>query len=223
MSRAIGKSAFRFCLGFRNPYFWFRPSGGKGVSGLEAERLVLPSPLLCTLAFVHPLSSSCMPVQNGQRLRNVVFTINNPRRGENDEYVEPEYDADRMRYLGYALERGANGTVHFQGYAEFYTPTTLQSIKVFLGDTRAHIEPRRGTAQQARDYFAVDSDKSGETLQPAKEFGALSRQGKRSDLDAVVDAVRVSLMCCRLCGVHGSHVCAPSSSYGRILACLSPK
>lgn len=73
---------------------------------------------------------------------------------------------------------------------ELHNPTSLSTIKVLLGSSGAHIERRAGTAQQARDYFAVPDGKSGETLLEAQEFGQLSHQGKRSDLDEVIAAVK---------------------------------
>lgn len=54
-----------------------------------------------------------MSAGNGVRFRNVVFTINNPPTDENG-YEEPTWCADKMRYLGYALERGSEGTIHWQ-------------------------------------------------------------------------------------------------------------
>ena len=135
-----------------------------------------------------------MPVGNGVRFRNAVFTINNPPMDENqpDQRQEPAWCAEKMRYLGFALERGTSGTVHWQGYVELLAPTTLSSLKVLLGN-QPHIERRLGTAQQARDYFAVPGDKPGETLQAVKEYGSLSAQGKRSDLAEVVEAVKVNI------------------------------
>lgn len=134
-----------------------------------------------------------MPVPNGMRFRNACFTINNPPMDENQgpgAYQEPAWCPDKMRYLGYALERASSGTIHWQGYVELKSPTTLSSLKVLLGNN-PHIEARQGTAQQARDYYAEPGDKPGETLQPAKEFGKLSAQGKRNDLEQVVAAVKV--------------------------------
>lgn len=140
-----------------------------------------------------------MPVRNGVRFRNAVFTINNPPMDENqpDQREEPAWCPEKMRYLGYALERGTSGTVHWQGYVELKSPTCLSAIKVLLGNS-PHIESRQGTAQQARDYYAVPGDKPGETLQEAKEFGELSAQGKRSDLAEVVAAVKVNIKFCLL-------------------------
>ena len=105
-------------------------------------------------------------------------------------YQEPAWCPEKMRYLGFALERGTSGTIHWQGYVELKSPTAMATIKVLLGNN-PHIEGRKGTAQQARDYFALPGEKPGETLEEAKEFGELSSQGKRSDLEQVVVAVKV--------------------------------
>lgn len=137
-----------------------------------------------------------MPVPTGMRFRNACFTINNPPIDDNqpDQRQEPSWCPAKMRYLGYALERGTSGTVHWQIYVELRAQLTLQSLKVLLGNN-PHIEGRKGTPQQARDYFAFPGEKPGETLKEAKEFGELSRQGKRSDLLEVVAAVKVSVDC----------------------------
>jgi hypothetical protein len=128
------------------------------------------------------------------RLRNACFTINNPPVDENfpDQKQEPTWCPEKMRYLGFALERAASGTIHWQGYVELKAPMARNTLKVLLGNN-PHIEARMGTAQQARDYFAVPSDKSGQTLSEAKEYGSLSSQGKRSDLAEVVEAVKVNI------------------------------
>lgn len=135
-----------------------------------------------------------MPVPHGVRFRNACFTINNPKMHENqpDQRQEPSLCPEKMRYLGYALERGTSGTIHWQGYVELRSQVSLSSLKVLLGNS-AHIEARKGTAQQARDYYALRGDKPGETLQEAKEFGELSSQGKWSDLAEVVAAVKVNI------------------------------
>ncbi|RZK41497.1 MAG: hypothetical protein EOO61_05925 [Hymenobacter sp.] len=134
-----------------------------------------------------------MPSANGLRLRNFVFTINNPVLDENADHVPPSWDPVCMSYLGYALERGTSGTIHWQGYCELRSQKTLQSIKILIGGS-PHIERRHGTAQQARDYFALPGDKPGESLGLPVEHGVLSKQGKRSDLDAVVESVKVCML-----------------------------
>ena len=86
-----------------------------------------------------------MPLPNGMRIRNACSTTNNPPADENISDPpplnarKPTYDAAKMQYLGFALERGATGTVHWQGYMELKSPTSLNTVKVLLGGS-AHIE-----------------------------------------------------------------------------------
>lgn len=79
-----------------------------------------------------------------KRYRNVCFTINNPK-GQIDYENMPG-----LKYMVFQLEQGANGTVHYQGYAEFSKQYSLKQLQVILPG--GHFETRRGTAQQAADY-----------------------------------------------------------------------
>lgn len=51
------------------------------------------------------------------------------------------------------LERGEeNGVLHVQGYVYFKEPRTMATVKRLLGYDSAHLEPRRGSHTQAKDY-----------------------------------------------------------------------
>lgn len=84
-----------------------------------------------------------------------------------------------MQYLVYQLERGDQGTTHAQGYVELRVRTRFQAAKGYLS-ARVHLEPRKGTAKQARDYSMKDDTR----LDGPFEFGEFtdSFQGKRNDL-----------------------------------------
>ena len=103
-------------------------------------------------------------------LRNFCFTINN--------YVEETFASMRQlaeisSYLIYGKEVGESKTPHLQGYCELRKRTRFNRVKSFI--PTAHIEPRKGTAVQARDYCAKDGD--------FKEHGELSKSGKRTDIE----------------------------------------
>lgn len=85
--------------------------------------------------------------------RDWVFTINNP--GEFDD-IDIERCIDSSTYLCYGIEEGESGTRHYQGFVMFTNAKHLASIKKIL--TRAHIEPRRGTVEQAIAYCEKDGD-----------------------------------------------------------------
>ncbi len=77
--------------------------------------------------------------------RAVVFTLNNP--------TDPiPFDVEKMDYLVYQREVGANGTPHFQGYCEFKIQKRLGAVKELLGGASVHIERRFGTQEQAIKY-----------------------------------------------------------------------
>lgn len=117
-----------------------------------------------------------------QQFRNVCFTVNNP---ESDSRIDwPDY----VSYGVYQLERGENGTLHWQGYAELSVRQTLSGLKKWL--PTAHFEKRMGTDVQARDYCMkrdetyVDGPWEHGTFVPAA-----NTQGKRTDLQCFLEAL----------------------------------
>lgn len=113
----------------------------------------------------------------GTRVRNCVFTINNY-----DETCETMLKAlyeEKSKYLIYGYEKGDSGTPHLQCYVELTQQLSFETLKKYL--PRAHIETRKGTAQQAADYCKKEGD--------YRELGIISKQGKRSDLENVADDI----------------------------------
>lgn len=100
--------------------------------------------------------------------RNVCFTINN--YDETD--IAAFKDWDQITYIVYGKEVGESGTPHLQGYVEFKNSKKFSTIKKKF--PRAHLETRRGTAEQASDYCKKDGD--------YVEEGEMTNQGERSDL-----------------------------------------
>lgn len=88
---------------------------------------------------------------------------------------------DGVNYLVYQLEFGDEGTHHIQGYIEFANGKSLNQIKQLLGE--CHVEKRRGTAKQASDYCKKETG----CLAGPFEFGTISNQGKRSDMEEIRD------------------------------------
>ncbi len=74
---------------------------------------------------------------------------------------------------------------HFQGYIEFHQPVRMSVVKSVLGG--AHIESRRGSREQARDYCRKEESR----VEGPWEFGTWTPggQGARSDLLAVACAI----------------------------------
>jgi len=111
--------------------------------------------------------------------RYFCFTINNPT---NDDDKQLDNLLSSISYLCYGREQGKDNTPHYQGYVELNEPQRFSWLKKRL--TRAHLEPRKGSRTQARDYcFKEDKD--------AFEHGhfVADRQGQRNDLVAVQNAL----------------------------------
>ncbi len=111
--------------------------------------------------------------------RNVCWTLNDP-----EGLIE---FADEMQYLVYQEEIGESGTYHFQGYCEFKTRVRMNRAKELLGGDTVHLEPRRGSAEQAIAYCKKNESRIAHA--EPYEFGEPKQQGKRMDLEAFKDAV----------------------------------
>lgn len=75
------------------------------------------------------------------------------------------------------------GQKHWQCYIELFKPARIAGVKKILDDEKVHLEPRKGTREQARDYCKKD----GKFL----ELGTwITGQGHRSDLDDVVKKLK---------------------------------
>ena len=71
---------------------------------------------------------------------------------------EPKPDYDKLRYICWGLEKcPTTDREHYQGFAVFNRTYRVKGAKSVLGDrTDTHLEPRRGTRQQAREYCRKD-------------------------------------------------------------------
>jgi len=131
------------------------------------------------------------------RYRGFVFTVPN----YTEEHIA-QYNAMEAKYIVVAREIGAGGLRHLQGYIEFESAcTTSAAIKRLKP---AHVEWRKGTPQEASDYCKkgeqsheewsskkTSGDNYGRNVDIVVERGDLGPgQGKRSDLDAVVEAMQ---------------------------------
>lgn len=83
------------------------------------------------------------------------FTINNPTVFDDVE-LDTLKELPSVVYVIVGKEVGESGTRHYQGFVRLKHGVGLGRIKSLL--TRAHIEPQRGTSQQAADYCKKDGD-----------------------------------------------------------------
>ena len=114
-------------------------------------------------------------VPSGFKSRNFVFTINN--------YSEDTINVLKgleCRYLVFGREIApTTGTKHLQGLVCFATPRASTALKKKL--PTIHLEPMRGTHQQASTYCKKDGD--------FEEFGEIPKQGQRTDWETATASV----------------------------------
>jgi len=133
--------------------------------------------------------------------RNWVFTINNPIQSEK-ELLEYLRNLPHAKFGCFGRERGdgyednEDGTIHFQGYIEFDQPKWFSTIKGYLSEPNvvpnAHIEPRKGTRKQARDYVykvGTYAYKAHTLIGEVYSFGEWVDDGERSDLNQLKDLI----------------------------------
>lgn len=104
-----------------------------------------------------------------------VFTINNPSDDQ-----EPAKWAD-VEYAIWQKEKGANGTIHLQGYCVFAQKKRLSWLKK-NAHPGAHWEGRLGTHEQAKEYSRKVETRIAGPWESGQEDPKLGSQGKRNDL-----------------------------------------
>lgn len=128
-----------------------------------------------------------MPANARPQARNWCFTINNP----SDETTEAVMSLSPLCHYGvWQPERGANGTIHLQGYLAFKSRIRLATLKKTL--PTAHLEIARGTPIQNIAYCTKPETSMG----PKVEFGdseEIPKAGQRSDLDELQTALDAGL------------------------------
>jgi len=114
----------------------------------------------------------------------------------NDEAEHLSYEdvidklGNHCDYLIFQEEKGAEGTKHYQGYAEFTKPQRLSSLRKITQPFLPHWEKRKGTRVQARDYAQKDDTRvDGPWVSGQKPWSDKS-QGKRTDLYTMAMSVK---------------------------------
>lgn len=103
--------------------------------------------------------------------RNWLFTINNP------EFLKDSpRDWPNVKYLCWQLEKGEEGTPHYQGYVMFSKKMTLAGCKKL--NSRAHWEMRKGSHDDAKNYCTKDDTR----VEGPWFLGEEPATGKRNDL-----------------------------------------
>ncbi|AXH77369.1 MAG: putative viral replication protein [Circoviridae sp.] len=115
---------------------------------------------------------------NRQQVRNICFTVNNPSLPLAG-FVDSLTSSGLPTYFVIGEEVGACGTPHFQGYIEFKQSVGWKRAHKLL--LNGHMETRKGNPQQASEYCKKDNK--------FIEWGKISNQGHRSDIEDVANAV----------------------------------
>ncbi len=103
-----------------------------------------------------------------------VFTENNPN------VLTPAFWQSVPHYVVWQLEKGKDGTEHYQGYAVWKKQMALSAVKKCL--PRAHWEKRRGNHVQARDYSSKEDTRVDGPWTFGTEEGIPLKKGQRSEL-----------------------------------------
>ncbi len=114
-----------------------------------------------------------------------LFTINNPQRAE--DVINDLFTSGYYHYIIGQLEVGENGTPHIQGFFVLKAKMRLSALKKLDGLTRAHLEKRRGTRAEARDYCQKEDTREDGPWTFGEYPGP---QGRRTDLDDVYEALK---------------------------------
>lgn len=117
-------------------------------------------------------------LKDTQQLRNFCFTLNN----YTPEDVEEIKHCNKYKYIVFGFEIGKKGTPHLQGYVEWKNYIRFQTLKKMDTWKRMYVARRKGRADQAANYCKKDGD--------FYEFGEISQQGKRNDLEVVKDMIK---------------------------------
>jgi len=123
--------------------------------------------------------------KQSKRSTNWVFTLNNPRVDAPTLLGRLEVHKNR-KYAIFQKEKGSNGTPHYQGYLELHQPRAISAIKKMVG-LRAHVEIRKGNANQAREYCRKPESR----LAGPFECGTFvaPRPGTRTDIHDAVETL----------------------------------
>lgn len=113
-----------------------------------------------------------------------LYTINNPE--PNDKTMQTRMHG-MYEYLVYQMEKGEQGTLHYQGYVVFTSEKRLSTVRTY--QPRAHWEMRKGSHEEAKAYCMKEDTR---VLGPWS-FGDDSKlpisRGQRNDIYKVKDDI----------------------------------
>lgn len=111
------------------------------------------------------------------KARAYVFTLNNYTEEELEKIKTLKY-----KYIIIGDEIGKSGTPHLQGYINFSSSTSFNTVKKAI--PKAHIETAKGTPRQNYEYCSKEKILFEDGEQPAP--------GKRKDIDAIKEYIETT-------------------------------
>lgn len=133
------------------------------------------------------------PEKSNVQTTDFVFTLNNPTKKQIDKVKN--LLKELCSYAVFQGERGKQGTPHLQGFIQCKSKIRLSTLKAKFAKcdgAKPHIEPRRGTVEQA-DEYPQKTDTRDISVCPLFKHGQVNlrnQQGKRSDLEDVAKMIK---------------------------------
>lgn len=122
-----------------------------------------------------------------QRKRNWCFTVHEKDGYDLGQHAL-EFEGHGVRYAIWQIETcPQSGRRHYQGYIEFDKSVRMGAVKRIIGD-HAHLEARRGTRDEARDYCRKEDTRT----EGPYEYGtwAVSRGGRPNVFSDIADRAK---------------------------------
>lgn len=120
-------------------------------------------------------SNNCCTSKYAKRLKRFTFTLNNPK------YAIKAVDC--IRYICFQIEKGDNGTIHYQGYIELKKQLRYNNInKIIFNGQNPHIEVAT-KCQLANIRYCT---KLKGRVHGPWEYGFKAQQGFRTDIYGVM-------------------------------------
>ncbi|MCL2228483.1 MAG: replication protein [Firmicutes bacterium] len=115
-------------------------------------------------------------------------TLNNPKMTD-EEFYDFLCKLESVKYFIFQRERGEEtNTEHFQFYIEFEFARHFKTVKKVLPHG-THIEQRKGTKKQAREYCCKPETRIGNV----HEHGVFIEERQRTDLHNIISAIKAGM------------------------------
>ena len=121
--------------------------------------------------------------------KNICFTSFNIELNWEQLDIQQIDKKQQIKYIIYQGELCKDGKKHIQGFLQFHKKKRMSAIKKLFNDNTLHIEPMRGTPEQARHYCTNEYiDKEGNKKElwfNQIEYGELDNTTERQRTDLI--------------------------------------